>query len=345
MQCSSLSDASATHSLAVEVWQPVPGSTPRDIPVLLVHALTRNRADFDDLAQHLSSEGFLVAAVDVVGRGDSDYAEHACDYAYPQYAADMRVVLDELGWPRTHWVGTSMGGLIAITFACQPGNAGVIAGLVLNDVGPHVPAATLRAIVSYAGTERNFLNRGAAEEYLRGKYSEFKPMTDGDWEHLITTSTEPAHAWMAAAGGGKGEPGQDVRPGWEQRAVAALWDADGPCEPGVDEGQDRSGALRLRVDARLGSAFPAPEDITEDVDLWLAWQMVSAASLLVLRGVESKVLTQATAERMIQPDAAPGIPGPKELLLITIPGCGHVPSLRDAWQARAIATFLQRSEG
>ena len=68
-----------------------------------------------------------------------------------------------------------------------------------------------------------------------------------------------------------------------------------------------------------------------DLDVWGAYDAVSADTLL-LRGQYSDVLPQSVAEEMTRR-------GPRPPLL-TIPDCGHAPTLSDAYQTAAIREFL-----
>jgi len=237
-----------------------------------------------------------------------------------------------------------MGGLIALTVGATPGNEKRLLGLVLNDVGPHVPAATLRHIVSYAGKEKVFMSMETAMDFLKNTYKEFKPMSEACWSSMLEASVEPASAWIAAQEGRDPEQA-DTRPGAATRVSAAVWTASGPADHQVlPPGSDLSGACRLRYDARIGEAFPPPEAITADVELWQAWAMLHAQDMLVLHGCESSVLTMDSAKRMVVPSESPNIRGRRHMLDVQLPGCGHVPSLRDAFQTKAIVSFLQLSD-
>ena len=253
-------------------------------------------------------------------------------------------MLDYLGWEKAHWVGTSMGGLIALTMGATPGNENRLLGLVLNDVGPHVPADTLRHIVSYAGKEKVFITKDIAMEFLKNTYKEFKPMSDACWSSMLEASIEPAAAWLAAREG-RDPTSADPRPGAQARAEAAVWTATGPADvQDLPPGAEVAGACRLRYDARIGEAFPPPEAITADVELWPAWAMLHAQDMLVLHGAHSGVLTLDAAQRMVLPKESPHIRGRRHLLDVQLPGCGHVPSLRDDFQTQAVVSFLQLSD-
>ena len=72
------------HQIAYTDW----GNPSNPNVIVCVHGLTRNCRDFDFLAQTLQAE-FRVISVDVVGRGQSDWLEHAQDYDfYPLYLSD-----------------------------------------------------------------------------------------------------------------------------------------------------------------------------------------------------------------------------------------------------------------
>jgi alpha-beta hydrolase superfamily lysophospholipase len=83
--CKSLTKPDDIHNVVVRKYSASSKAKSRQrFPVLLVHALTRQSGDFECLRETLVTAGFEVAAWDVVGRGDSDYAIHASDYGYPQ---------------------------------------------------------------------------------------------------------------------------------------------------------------------------------------------------------------------------------------------------------------------
>ena len=155
-------------------------------PVICAHGLTRNSRDFDMLAARLS-ETRHVACPDVAGRGGSDWLPDPGLYGYPQYMADMSALIARLDTREVDWVGTSMGGLIGMMLASQ--TASPIRRLVLNDVGPFVPAAALERIASYLNADPTFLAEDALEVYLRHIHAPFGPLTDDQWRHLAKHST------------------------------------------------------------------------------------------------------------------------------------------------------------
>jgi pimeloyl-ACP methyl ester carboxylesterase len=153
--------------------------------VICVHGLTRNGRDFDTLAQALSFR-FRVVCPDVAGRGESEWLSDPADYDYPVYRADMAQLIARLDVEEIDWVGTSMGGLMGMLLAAQPGT--LIRRLVINDVGPVIAKEGLERIGSYVGSDPSFRDLGALEAELRQLAATFGPLSDAQWRHLATHS-------------------------------------------------------------------------------------------------------------------------------------------------------------
>jgi len=117
-------------------------------PLLLMHGLTRNSADFEPLAQHLAGRYRLIVP-DQRGRGLSDSDPDPANYRPDIYVRDMFALLDGLGIERAALIGTSMGGLMAMIMgAIAPER---VPAIVLNDIGPALEAAGLARIGGYVG--------------------------------------------------------------------------------------------------------------------------------------------------------------------------------------------------
>lgn len=158
--------------------------------LVCVHGLTRNGSDFDTLAAALCDR-YRVLCPDVVGRGRSEWLRDSKHYGYPQYLADMTALIARSGAERVDWVGTSMGGLIGMLLAAQPGTP--VRSMVLNDVGPFLPKEALERILSYAGTDPRFADRAALDAYLREIYGPFGPYNEAQWQALVdSTARETA---------------------------------------------------------------------------------------------------------------------------------------------------------
>src|SRR4051812_46333796 len=101
-------------------------------PLIMRHGLARTSRDFDDIARALCPDWHIVVP-DTIGRGLSEWSPAPeQEYCYDFYARLATALLDALGWRRVDWIGTSMGGAIAIRAGAGP-LKGRIRRLVLND--------------------------------------------------------------------------------------------------------------------------------------------------------------------------------------------------------------------
>jgi len=156
--------------------------------LLCVHGLTRNSLDFERMAQSLSSR-YRVIAPDVVGRGESDSLVDPMGYNTVTYAADMITLIAHLNVPQVDWLGTSMGGMIAMLLAGQPNSP--IRRLILNDVGPTLSLEALKRIVGYVGSPYEFADLETARRYVRLIFTPFALKTEADWDALIVSTLKP----------------------------------------------------------------------------------------------------------------------------------------------------------
>lgn len=169
------------HWLAWTEWGPPGGA-----PVICVHGLTRTGRDFDALAGALAERGRRVLCPDMPGRGESDRLADPSLYRNDVYAGACAHLLATLGDAPVDWVGTSMGGLIGMILASMPNSP--LRRLVVNDVGPFIPAAALSRIGEYLGQAWTFPDLAAAEAHTRRAYAPFGALSDAEWRHLTETS-------------------------------------------------------------------------------------------------------------------------------------------------------------
>jgi len=118
------------------------------VPVLCLHGLTRNSRDFAALAEHIAPTRRVIVP-DQRGRGRSQYDTHWLNYHPGTYVDDMWTLLQELSVERLVVVGTSLGGLLAMLMAAM--RTQMLAGVVLNDIGPEIDPTGAARIQSYAG--------------------------------------------------------------------------------------------------------------------------------------------------------------------------------------------------
>lgn len=162
------------------------GAAERDRVVVCVHALTRQGRDFDALAAGLERLDRRVLCPDVLGRGKSDWLADPAGYSYPFYLSDMAALLARSGAEQVDWVGTSMGGLIGLMLAATPNSP--IRRLVLNDIGPLVPAAGLARIGEYVSDNPAEPERATVEARLKARAANFGPLPDDRWPGVLEHS-------------------------------------------------------------------------------------------------------------------------------------------------------------
>jgi len=156
-------------------------------PLILWHGFARTGRDFDDLAMALASD-WHIFAVDTIGRGLSQWSPAPeRDYDNAKLADYAGGFVDALGVRVVDWVGTSMGGGIAIR-AGSGSLKGRIRRLVLNDIGPQINFAAVQRIRSYAGAPPTFDTVSELEAYFRQIYTPFGFLTDAQWRRLTETS-------------------------------------------------------------------------------------------------------------------------------------------------------------
>ncbi len=148
------------------------------LPVLCMHGLTRNSRDFEEVIPAIAAAGRSVIAVDVRGRGHSDRDPVAENYNPGIYVQDMFGVLAQSGWNQVITLGTSMGGLMSMVMAA--GRPGLIAGAIINDIGPELDPRGLTRIQGYVGGAAGpFADWAAAAEAVRAINGEAFPKETG----------------------------------------------------------------------------------------------------------------------------------------------------------------------
>ena len=153
------------------------------LPVLCLPGLTRTADDFDDIARAIAmspSAPRKVVSIDYRGRGLSDYDPDPAKYTVPVELGDVLTIAASLGISRAILLGTSRGGLISMAMAAaQPK---LLAGVILNDIGPALEVGGLMKIKGYIA---NPPLRQTWDEAARGLKelfgTVFPSLTDGDW--------------------------------------------------------------------------------------------------------------------------------------------------------------------
>jgi pimeloyl-ACP methyl ester carboxylesterase len=250
-------------------------------PLIMWHGLARTSRDFDDLAAALAGTYHIVCP-DTIGRGLSQWSPRPDqEYCLDFYAQLAQAVVNQLGFERVRWVGTSMGGAIG-TVAGATTLKGRISHLVLNDIGPALNPAAIERIRSYAGDPPQFDTVTELEDFFRTVYKPYGWLSDAQWRGLTESSTRRM--------------------------------PDGKVTPHYDPNMVRQFVVH-----------------PDDYDRWQDYDALEMPTLL-LRGVDSDLLLQETAEEMTRR-------GPRARLEV-IPGCGHAPALNVPEQIELVRTFL-----
>ena len=144
-------------------------------PLLMLHGLTRNARDFENVAERYAGD-WRVLAVDFRGRGMSEWDSDSSHYNPPIYAADVLQLLDELGIEQALFMGTSLGGLVTMIIATVAPKR--IAGALLNDVGPELDLSGIDRIKSYVGKQVLFRDWDDAADRLQQRAGDVYPAYD-----------------------------------------------------------------------------------------------------------------------------------------------------------------------
>ena len=106
--------------------------------VLCCGGVANTAMRFNYLASDLEPN-FRVVCMDWVGRGRSGWMADERDYSLATYAEQIRQMIEHLGSRPVWLLGSSLGGSAAIEVAAR--NPALVKGLILNDIGPHIPKA------------------------------------------------------------------------------------------------------------------------------------------------------------------------------------------------------------
>lgn len=156
------------------------------LPVVCLSGFARTSEDFHELATLLSRDASRprrVLALDYRGRGRSEWDRNWRNYDVRIELNDTLQVLTAAGIEKAIFVGTSRGGLIAMALsAIRPT---LLAGVVLNDVGPVIESKGLIRIRGYVGKLPMPRSMSEAGQILRHiSNAQFPHFTDEQWEKL-----------------------------------------------------------------------------------------------------------------------------------------------------------------
>jgi len=269
--------------------------------VICLPGLTRNSKDFHDMALHLSPD-YRVICPDLRGRGQSDRDVNWKNYNVGVYTRDVRALMASVQVDQAIFLGTSLGGLVAMILAYQ--SPALLTAAILNDLGPEVDPAGYKRILASAGNQSTEVKTWPeAIEQCKEKYGvAFPEMPNEFWQDFARKSYRE---------GANGAPELDIDP--------KIGDAI------------RFTAKAGKVLGWLNKLKLLREVRGVPIDPWLAFRAISMPCL-VLRGEHSDILSEEIIDRMqaIKPD----------LVRATIPKRGHAPVLDEPASLAAIDAFL-----
>ncbi|ARE38857.1 Hydrolase, alpha/beta fold family functionally coupled to Phosphoribulokinase [Rhodovulum sp. P5] len=148
-------------------------------PVLCLCGLTRNMDDFEPVVERFADRARILR-LDTRGRGASDHDPDFMNYNLIRESRDVLALVDHLGLDRVAIIGTSRGGLIAMTLAA--GHRTLLSGVCLNDIGPMIDPHGMGYIMSYLGQRPGYANYDDAAAQLETKMAgRFPGVTRDQW--------------------------------------------------------------------------------------------------------------------------------------------------------------------
>ncbi len=147
--------------------------------ILCIPGLTRNSADFSELCEHLAIN-YRVIAVELRGRGKSEYDTNPLNYHPELYVDDVVALLDSLELTSVILIGTSLGGLISmILTALQPER---VAAVIMNDIGPETSQVGVDRIKNYVCNPVRVNSWAQAIDMTQEVFgAEYPDFVDEDW--------------------------------------------------------------------------------------------------------------------------------------------------------------------
>lgn len=149
--------------------------------VLCLSGLTRNGSDFGYGMPALA--GCRVIRLDYRGRGQSDWAEDFMTYTIPRECQDVLELMDHLGLERAAVLGTSRGGLIALTMAAMARER--LAGVCFVDVGPVIELAGLAVVLDYLGRNPVWKSLDEAARVIGSRMAGFSNVPESRWREEV----------------------------------------------------------------------------------------------------------------------------------------------------------------
>ena len=265
--------------------------------LVCVHGLTRQGRDFDRLAQALvaRAQGRLhVVCPDVAGRGQSEWLPQAALYQIPQYASDMLGLLAQL----------QQRAPIQTLDWVGTSMGGLIGMALTGQPGLPLAAPIRRLVLNDVGPAITWASVLRMQQYV-GRYGRFADLAE-------------AAAELRRLSLGFGPVPEEL---WLELSSHMVRDCP-------------EGGLTLHYDPAIGEplrALTSDVAVAGEAAMWGLYDQIQSQVLLI-RGQESDLLTEATAQAMTQR-------GPRAQL-VQWPDVGHAPTLTDPAHIDVLAGFL-----
>lgn len=237
--------AGASHSLVVDgvriVYDTVGNAAgARGLPVLFLHEMTATKDEWEHQMAYFSPNR-LVIAPNAVGYPPSDVPDDVACYAIERQVANALAVLRELGVPRAHVVGHSMGAHTALEFALRHPDVAASTVIVGGGSGQLNRAGFREQCLKKADElERDGMK--ALVDYASGiNRKRFEMRDHASWKKYMD-AVQTKHSPKGRANTLRGF--QAARPSWYEQeaelkkcqvpALVVTGDEDMPCvEPGL----------------------------------------------------------------------------------------------------------------
>lgn len=154
--------------LSVIEWEGPPPS-PRHAgppPLLCLPGITRNARDFERIGAWQAPRRRVVA-IDYLGHGESERPASPERYSVQEAVRDLLDAMAALHLHRAVLLGTSFGGILAMTLGVF--RPGALAGVVLNDIGPALEGSGLDSVRDLMGRDPAHPDLDTAAAYLQDR--------------------------------------------------------------------------------------------------------------------------------------------------------------------------------
>ncbi len=283
------------------------------LPVLCLPGLTRTADDFDEIATALAFDPNAprrVIAMDFRGRGLSAYDADPASYNVVVETGDVIALLASLEIPRAIFLGTSRGGIVSMVMAATKPD--LIAGLVLNDIGPALEMKGLMKIVGYIANPPPRQTWDEAAKGLKDMFGNvFPTLNDAGWMAWAR------RAFREKQGASSFDPKQD-----DTRKPLHTF---------------RHPALERTYDLKLAKTLEGIDPANPPAPIWDLFDKLQGKPLMLIHGALSDLLSPQGVKDMVakRPD----------IDLVEVPNEGHAPLLADQPTIARIVAFCAKCGG